>query len=189
MGDLGKQPQSGSGVFLPDLSRLDPLPREEVGAPAPRIEGYIIESCLGRGGMGTVWRAVQISTRRAVAIKVMAEQLFSSEKARMRFEREVELAARLAHPRIARVYESGLSRGLYYYTMQYVEGLPLDVYVAKHHLNEHQILELVKVVALAVRHAQGQARRDPSRSQAFQHHRRRGGPAARPGFWPRPWAG
>jgi|DeeseametaMP2100_FD_k123_130714_1 serine/threonine protein kinase len=45
--------------------------------------------------MGTVWRAVQLGTRREVALKLLASGVFSSDKARMRFEREVELAARL----------------------------------------------------------------------------------------------
>ena len=61
--------------------------------PPPEIEGYEITGRLGEGGMGTVWRAIQHSTRREVALKFLAGAL-GSQKAHTRFEREVELTAR-----------------------------------------------------------------------------------------------
>ena len=97
-----------------------------------RIEGYRITGRLGEGGMGVVWRAEQVSTGRAVALKVMNVSAFGSRKARARFEREVELTARLEHPGIARLYESGVCRGAFYYAMELIEGLPLDRYVLRH---------------------------------------------------------
>lgn len=69
---------------------------------------------------------MQLSTHRQVALKVMKPGLFGSEKARSRFEREVELAAGLEHPNIARVYESGLHQGMFYYAMELEEGEDLD---------------------------------------------------------------
>jgi len=95
----------------------------------PRIAGYSISSRLGEGGMGVVWRAVQLSTRREVALKLMNPISFGSTKARQWFEREIELAARLEHPNIARVYDSGLRQGSYFYAMELVEGVPLDEFV------------------------------------------------------------
>src|ERR1051325_11366871 len=74
----------------------------------PQIEGYQILSRLGQGGMGTVWRDIQLSTRREVALKLIHDPTGGSAKSLARFQREVELTARLQHSNIARVYDSGL---------------------------------------------------------------------------------
>ena len=60
-----------------------------------KLGRYELISVLGRGGMGVVYKALQISTKRAVALKVMLAGPFASADGRRRFEREVELAARL----------------------------------------------------------------------------------------------
>src|SRR4029078_6468556 len=70
-----------------------------------------------------------------------------------RFDREVELAARLEHPNIARVYDSGLHQGIYFYAMELIDGQPLDLFVATHRLTRLQILDLMRTVCLAVQHA------------------------------------
>ncbi len=108
---------------------------------------------LGHGGMGTVWRAEQQSTKREVALKVLGWMAFGSEKARARFEREVELASRLEHPHITRIYESGLYHGVYYYAMELVKGAPLDEYATGHGLDRRQVLSLVRTACRAVQHA------------------------------------
>ena len=128
---------------------------EPVGAKdrTPRIEGYQITGRLGEGGMGVVWRAVQLSTRREVALKLLTAGSFAGERARRRFEREVELAAALEHPNIARVYDSGLRRGVYYYAMELIEGVPLDAYVETNTFPQRDVLELAAKVARAVQHA------------------------------------
>src|SRR5947209_4187740 len=64
--------------------------------PPPR--GYEILGRLGEGGMGSVWRARQLATRRLVALKLMHAGALGGARARARFEREVELTARLEHP-------------------------------------------------------------------------------------------
>ncbi|UCC97632.1 MAG: protein kinase, partial [Phycisphaerales bacterium] len=119
----------------------------------PDIEGYKIIEPLGEGGMGIVWRAEQLSTKRQVALKIMAAPRFASEKAQGRFEREVELTARLDHPNIARIYESGLHHGLYYYAMELVDGMPLDRYVKSKGLSKNEILALMQKVCQAVLYA------------------------------------
>ena len=68
---------------------------------------YQLLDPVGHGAMGTVWRAVQLSTRRQVALKLLPPWALGSRRARRRFEREVELTARLEHPHIARVYDGG----------------------------------------------------------------------------------
>jgi WD40 repeat protein len=76
--------------------------------------------------MGTVWKARQQSTRREIAIKFL-HLAGGSEKAVRFFEREVEIASQLVHPNIARVYDSGVCQGVYYFTMELVEGVPLSL--------------------------------------------------------------
>src|SRR5690242_1213703 len=91
-----------------------PISGGEPGSPSrpdrdvPQIEGYQIVGKLGEGGMGVVWRAKQLHPPRQVALKLLSPAYIGSEKARARLEREIELAARLEHSNIARVYDSGL---------------------------------------------------------------------------------
>ncbi|MCX5671838.1 MAG: tetratricopeptide repeat protein [Planctomycetota bacterium] len=143
-----------------DDERTAPLPVSGAGGeapgppgPVPEVEGYEVLGPLGEGGMGTVWRAVQLSTHREVALKLLGHGTFTSDKARLRFEREVEVTAGLEHPHIARVYDSGLRHGVYYYAMELVEGLPLDAYAEQNHLDRRQILQLMRTICEAVQHA------------------------------------
>jgi serine/threonine protein kinase len=117
------------------------------------FEGYKVLGQIGEGGVGTVWRALQLSTQRQVALKVLGMGTFASEKARLRFEREVELTARLEHPNIARIYDSGLRRGAYYYAMELFEGQHLDKYIQGRNLGTRQTLKLVHIVCQAVQYA------------------------------------
>lgn len=103
--------------------------------------------------MGSVWQAVQLSTRRPVAIKFMSASHLHSERARKRFDREVELASRLEHPCITRVYDSGLLAGVYYYAMELVEGIHLDEYVRTKHIAHREILGLMLKICKGVEHA------------------------------------
>ena len=59
-----------------------------------------------------------------IALKTLSSTRFASERSKARFAREVELAASLQHPNIARVYESGLDQGVWYYAMELVDGAP-----------------------------------------------------------------
>jgi serine/threonine-protein kinase len=88
-----------------------------------------------------------------VALKVLAPGTFGSEKARLRFQREVELTARLEHPNIARIYDSGVNRGVYYYAMELFQGQHLDKYIKYCEFSERQILELMYTVSQAVQYA------------------------------------
>ena len=128
-------------------------PRTDEPPALPQVSGYEVQSVCGEGAMGTVWRAIQLGTRRLVALKLMRSHVFASEKARMRFDREVELTARLDHPNIARVYDSGVHQGVFYYAMELIDGVPLDAYVEHHHLSRQQILSLFKVICEALEHA------------------------------------
>ena len=130
----------------------------------PRIGGYRVLGLLGAGGMGQVWRAVQLSTEREVAVKTLAVDGLRSQRQRKRFFREIKLAAKLEHPHIARVFEGGSSDDgrHYYYSMELVEGPHLDAFVQSQALPHRGILELMEMVAAAVgyAHAGGVVHRD-----------------------------
>ncbi len=148
---------SGDPIFFSGVT--DPGPEKGRRAPdvdiciKPEVEGYKIGPRIGRGGMGTVWRATQLGTKRTVALKVMNVAAVGNNKAREWFEREITLAARLEHPNIARVYDSGVHRRNYYYAMKLIEGQPLDQYVKQADLSHRSILELMLAVCQAVQHA------------------------------------
>ena len=83
--------------ILPEKAFSD-SPGTKSEYPDPDITGYRIIEALGHGGMGMVWRAEQLSTRREVALKLLIAHRVASPKAQARFQREVELTARLDHP-------------------------------------------------------------------------------------------
>src|SRR5688572_32666171 len=84
-------------------------------------ERYRIEREVGRGGMATVYLAEDLKHNRNVAIKVLDPDL-AAGLGHTRFLREIEIAARLSHPHILPVFDSGESDGLLYYVMPVVEG-------------------------------------------------------------------
>lgn len=123
------------------------------GDELPVIEGYGIVDLIGRGGMGAVYEAFQDSTGRRVAVKLMLERAGATEAARRRFEREVELVARLSHPGIVSVLDSGVHRGRYFYVMEYVEGRPLDDAMPPGTCDPRAALAVLAKVARAVEYA------------------------------------
>jgi len=128
----------------------------------PSVAGYELISEIGRGGMGVVYKALQVSTKRIVALKVMLVGQFASASARRRFEREVELAARLQHPHIVGILESGQVDGQPYYAMEFVSGLPLDRYLADVRPDERAVVMLFANICDAVHdaHQHGVIHRD-----------------------------
>ncbi len=127
-----------------------------VSLPRPHfaIEGYQIVRELHRGGQGIVYQAIQKTTKRKVAIKVLLEGAHASESAKKRFEREIELVAGLKHPNIVAVFDSGTTaEGRQYCVMEYVRGLPLDKYVRDKKLSLEEALTLFSSVCIAVQYA------------------------------------
>jgi len=151
----------GNESQLPTLSR-DGSEAAGGSDEYPKLEGYRILGRLGKGGVGIVWRAVQLSTRREVALKFLHAGSFASDRTRARFEREVEVAACLEHPNIARIYDSGVHRGVHFYAMELIDGVHLDTYVDENDLSYRQTLQLMQTVAAAVQvaHQRGVIHRD-----------------------------
>ena len=97
-----------------------------------RIGDYRILGILGEGGMGVVYEAEQASPKRRVAIKVVRGGEFVDETRVRMFQREAETLARLKHPNIGAIYESGRTPdGQHFFAMELVRGETLDLYLAK----------------------------------------------------------
>src|SRR5215211_4356672 len=84
--------------------------------------GYRIDSLVGRGGMGVVYRARDLALDRPVALKLIAPELAQDERFRTRFLRESRLAAALDHPHVVPIHEAGEHEGQLYLAMRFVEG-------------------------------------------------------------------
>ncbi|MFH0982292.1 MAG: protein kinase [Planctomycetota bacterium] len=130
-----------------------PLEPEPSLPPTHAIPGYTIQQEIARGGMGVVYKAVQESTHRTVALKVMLEGPFASPSARQRFQREVELAAALEHPNIVPIFDSGRHGDHHYFAMQYVDGVPLNRHLETNALPISERLKLFLQICAAVNYA------------------------------------
>lgn len=148
-------PEARDPTFVPNASRTTAEP----GAPAttpeelPSLDGYDLVGRTGIGGMGVVYEAYQQATGRRVAVKFMRTAAAVDDAARRRFEREVELVARLQHPHIVSVIDSGLHRGGYYYVMDFIEGRPLDEVYPPGAAPPRAVLATIRAVAEAVDYA------------------------------------
>ncbi len=116
------------GRAAPALLEAKPVPREPLDPRA--VEGFELVEEINRGGQGVVYRAVQAATNRPAAVKMLLAGAFASDRQRRRFEREVEIAARLRHPNVVTVFESGQTPdGRPFVAMEFVNGVPIDRYV------------------------------------------------------------
>jgi serine/threonine protein kinase len=93
--------------------------------PGSLFAGYRVDSLVGRGGMGVVYLAMDLSLSRPVALKLIAPELAEDERFRARFLREPRLAASLDHPSVVPIYEAGERDGQLYLAMRFVEGSDL----------------------------------------------------------------
>lgn len=116
---------AGMATQCPDCGEDVIVPDAHVG-PNVTLGGFRIEEEVGRGGMGIVYRAKQLSMDRPVALKVLSPTLAASEQFVERFFREVKLLASLSHSHIVTAHEAGEDGGNYYLAMSLVEGESLD---------------------------------------------------------------
>ncbi len=145
--------ESNSDWFKDETSLLAELRRSRLGiAAAPTVSGYIELRELARGGQGVVYTAQQQSTKRPVAIKILSDTPHGG-RSRLRFDREVELAASLRHPGIVRVYDSGNTHdGRRYLAMELVDGQRLDEW-AKDNRGWRRIVPVFANICEALQHA------------------------------------
>ena len=127
-----------------------------------KLGPYEIESALGAGGMGEVYRARDTRLERAVAIKILPPHLSSSPELKARFEREARAVSTLNHPHICHLYDIGSQDGTAYLVMEYLEGESLADRLRKGPLPLKQALESGMQIteALATAHRAGILHRD-----------------------------
>lgn len=120
-----------------------------------KLGPYYISEQLGRGGMGTVYRAERSDGEfsHQVALKIISRGMDTQENLR-RFQMEREILASLNHPNIARLYDGGITDdGLPYIVMEYIEGTPIDRYCEEQNMAPDDRLKLFLDVCDAVQHA------------------------------------
>ena len=126
------------------------------------LSHYEITAKLGEGGMGKVYRADDTQLRRAVALKVLPQDLGDSQERLERFRREAEVLASLDHPNIVTIYSVEEDRGIHFLTMQLVEGDSLAELIPEEGLPVEQLLDISVSLADALRaaHDRGVIHRD-----------------------------
>ena len=125
--------------------------------------GYQIESVVGRGGMGVVYRATDLSLERPVALKLVAPELAEDELFRRRFLKEPRLAASLDHPNVVPIYEAGEHDGQLYLAMRFVDGSDMRTLLRREGgLPAERALDILAQVAgaLDAAHRRGLVHRD-----------------------------
>jgi serine/threonine protein kinase len=122
----------------------------------PVVPGYEVLAELGRGGMGVVYRARQLSLQREVALKVIRDGALAGAPQRARFRVEAEASARMSHPNIVAVYDVGEHAGRPYFAMELIDGPSLEKHVAGRPQPPTAAAELVRTLAGAVQHAHDQ---------------------------------
>jgi ABC-type branched-subunit amino acid transport system substrate-binding protein/predicted Ser/Thr protein kinase len=131
--------------------------------PGTTFSNYRVDSLLGRGGMGVVYLARDLSLERPVALKLIAPELAQDQQFRARFLREPKLAASLDHPNVIPIYEAGEDEGQLYLVMRYVEGTDLKTTLERDgKLASDRTIELLAQVAgaLDAAHERGLVHRD-----------------------------
>lgn len=158
VGDSG-EPLHNAGT-VPEIPALDPAgERDET---PPDIPGYEILGVLGAGGMGSVYKALQVKADRLVALKVLLPRHEADAEMRERFRREPQSQAKFQHANIVQIFDVGEVQGRSYFSMEYVEGQSLADRLQAGPLLPCEAATLVEAVARAlhVTHEAGLVHRD-----------------------------
>src|SRR5262245_29801955 len=123
--------------------------------PADFIPGYRLEKLVGKGGMGEVHQAVQLSLARTVAVKLLASELASDESFVARFEKEGAALATLRHPNIVSIVDRGKNESTYYLVMEFVDGPSLREVMRSPLLDHGQALRTMMQICKAIEYAHG----------------------------------
>jgi len=137
-GDRLECPSCGAVFRVPALDEGEELPHPDT------FPGYRIKAIVGHGGMGTVYRAIQLSMDREVAIKVLLRKYSDVPRFVSRFDREAQALATLNHPNIVAVIDRGHVQDLYFLVMEYARGRTLRYYI------KHGLLSVERCVEIAI---------------------------------------
>src|SRR5262249_35211069 len=149
----------GAAAALPDPPAEEPATDQPVGQ---RIGPYEIVDVLARGGMGVVYRALDVHLKRTVALKMILSEAHADADAFARFRAEAEAVAQLQHPNIVQIYQVGEHNGLPYIALEYVDGKNLLQVVDEAPLPPPVAADLIRTVARAIEfaHQRGIVHRD-----------------------------
>src|SRR5947207_10735564 len=126
------------------------LSPDEIAPHFPQLE---ILECLGRGGMGVVYKARQKSLNRIVALKLLAPERVADAKFAQRFTHEAQALARLNHPSIVTIHDFGQAGGFYFLLMEFVDGVNLRQAMKAGRFTPGQALAVVPPVCEALQYA------------------------------------
>src|ERR1051325_994134 len=164
--ELGEGDATGVNDLLPESSQRKSHPTVAAAAVSvstgERRGDYELLEPLGRGAMGTVFKARHVRLNRLVALKLISQGSQATETQRKRFLREAQAVARLKHPNIVTLYETGEAQGQPYLAMEYVPGKTLAEAIGQNPLPPRQAAECVCKISAAVHyaHEQGVLHRD-----------------------------
>jgi serine/threonine protein kinase len=149
---LGSEPQPGGKPFVP------PTPAE-LARSFPQLD---VLALLGQGGMGAVYKVRQRELDRIVALKILPPDIGNAPAFADRFTREAKALARLNHPGIVTLYEFGQANGLFYFLMEFVDGVNLRQLLRTGRVSPREALAIVPAIcdALQFAHDQGLVHRD-----------------------------
>ena len=166
----GGRAQSTATIISSDADATQMMPGATAPAGGALMPGqslgvrYDIKALLGAGGMGMVYRAVDRELQEVVAIKTLKPELIAADATALeRFKSEIRLARKISHPNVVRTHDLGEARGLYFITMEFVEGTTLkDLVRARGRLPVQVLLPIAKQLcrALEVAHEAGVIHRD-----------------------------
>ncbi|MGA8491226.1 MAG: serine/threonine-protein kinase, partial [Terriglobales bacterium] len=130
--------------------------------PSTKLGPYEIQSPLGAGGMGEVYRARDTRLDRTVAVKILPSHLSNNPEAKQRFEREARAISALNHPNICTLHDVGHQNGIDYLVMEFLEGETLADRLRRGRLPMEQTLRYATEVAdaLETAHRRGIVHRD-----------------------------
>lgn len=136
-----------------------PLPPDQIAPFFPQLE---ILECLGRGGMGVVYKARQKSLNRLVALKLLAPERVGDARFAERFTREAQALAALNHPNIVTIHDFGQAGGFYFLLMEFIDGLNLRQLLRARKFTPEEALAIVPPLcdALQFAHDRGIVHRD-----------------------------
>lgn len=164
------QPQAQGARVAAQAAVQDPQPRRSNARPVQekelplgtRLSGYEIGKVLGRGAMGTVYSAKQISLDRLVAVKVMAGDLVGQNEFILRFRREAAALAALAHTNVVGIIDQGNVGSNWYFVMEHVDGPTLRRELSRKSLTLPMALDYAAQIGrgLAYAHGKGVVHRD-----------------------------
>src|SRR5262245_5048337 len=173
---MGDEPVSAGGAAPPFRALLSPLPDQPFadiarappateappgGTALPGVPGYEVLAELGRGGMGVVYQARQLSLKRLVALKIILAGVHPAATTRARFRTEAEAVARLQHPHIVQIHEIGEHDGRPFLALEHVDGGSLEDWAATGR-PQREVARVVETLARAVHytHQHGILHRD-----------------------------